>query len=291
MLTLGQATLEKIVDIDPFSLPIDFILPDADLDELRRLDPGLAPDHVDFATGTLLLGVHSFLLRTGTLNILIDSCVGEDKERPRRRDWHRRKDTGFLRALAGAGLRPDDIDIVMCTHLHADHVGWNTRLDNGRWVPTFPRARYVIGRAELEHWQTMEREEPGIHNHGAFTDSVLPILEHELCEPVDDGFELFDGALIVPLAGHSPGQIGLDLHYGPNAHALFCGDAFHSPVQVYRPDWSSRFCADSELAAGLRRALCERSAGDGTLLLPAHVRGAHGMRVLSDGTRHRPQMV
>ncbi|WP_206026897.1 MBL fold metallo-hydrolase [Jiella endophytica] len=291
MLNLGAATLEKIVDIDPFVLPADLLLPGCDLRELANHADLLAPDHVDFAAPAILLSLHSFVLRIAGRIVLIDSCVGEDKPRPRRADWHQRKGTGYLDRLGAAGLTPADVDIVLCTHLHADHVGWNTKREDGRWVPTFPNARYVIGRRELDHWEAAEREAPGSHNHGAFADSVLPVIEAGLVERVDDGVSLFSGAEIVPLAGHSPGQIGLDLRSRDGHHALFCGDAIHSPVQVFRPHWSSRFCFDKAAAGRLRQSLLERAAEDDTLLLPAHLRGACGMRIVPDRDGFRPLMV
>jgi len=275
---LGQAELHRIIDIDPFPIVMDFLIPDALIGEMQAHADVLAPDHVDFQAGTVLLGLQSYVLKAGGLNVLIDACVGEHKERPIRPDWHRRSDTGYLAALARAGLRPEDIDVVLCTHLHADHVGWNTRLENGRWVPTFPRARYLIGVAELAHWQEEERIDPGRHNHGAYADSVLPVVEAGLVDVVEGGFSLGPGMRIVPLPGHSPGQIGLDLDCGADGHALFCGDAFHSPVQVYRPHWSSRFCADPVAAARMRVELLEQSQAEGTMLIPAHIRNATGLR-------------
>jgi glyoxylase-like metal-dependent hydrolase (beta-lactamase superfamily II) len=291
MLKLGTATLRKLIDLDPFVLPLDFLLPGAEIARLEHERALLAPDHIDFAGSNVLLGVHSFLLQAGELNMLIDTCVGEHKERPRRPEWHRRKAGGYLAALAGAGLRPEDIDLVFCTHLHADHVGWNTCLEGGRWVPTFPNARYVIGRKELSHWQAEEAAAPGSHNHGAYADSVLPIVESGLCETVEDGFELASGMEVVPLFGHSPGQIGLDMDCRDGTHALICGDAFHSPAQVFRPGWSSRFCHDGDAATRLRLELLERSAEDGALLLPAHIRNVHGMRILRHGAGFRPELI
>jgi glyoxylase-like metal-dependent hydrolase (beta-lactamase superfamily II) len=288
---LGNATLHRIIDLDPFVLPIDFLLPAADLAELESEATVLAPHHVDYDAGNILLGVQSFVLQVNGLNILIDACIGENKERPRRPDWHRRTDSGYLEALAIAGLRPEDIDIVLCTHLHADHVGWNTRLDNGRWVPTFPRARYLIGTTELSHWREEERVAPDTHNHGAYIDSVLPVIEAGLTETVDDGFELSAGLSVVPLPGHSPGQIGLDLTYGADEHVLFCGDAIHSPVQVYKPLWSSRFCSDPVEASQTRINLLERSADQGTLIVPSHIRHAHGLRADRCGCGFRPVLV
>nr|WP_174803034.1 MBL fold metallo-hydrolase [Martelella limonii] len=287
---LGGGYLEKIVDLDPFVLPFDLILPGRDPNALLPHADLLSPDHVDFEGGNLLLSLHSFLLKIGGLTILIDTCVGEHKPRPRRADWNARTDTAYLAGLAAAGVRPEDVDIVMCTHLHADHVGWNTRLEGGRWVPTFPKARYLIGAAELAHWQAEEARAPGAANHGAYTDSVLPVIEAGLVERVEDGFSLGRGMAITGLAGHAPGQIGLDLDCGNGSHAHFCGDAFHSPVQVYHPDWSSRFCHDPALAAALRTRLLAEAAENDTLLLPAHLRNAFGMRIRRAGAGFRPAL-
>lgn len=288
MLALGAATLDRIVDIDPFEIAAEVILPGRDLQSLRHEAALLSPDHVNFDTGTLLLGLHSFLLRVGGLTVLIDTCVGEHKPRPRRSEWHDRTATGYLRRLARAGVAPEDVDVVLCTHLHADHVGWNTRTENGRWEPTFPRARYLIGRAELDHWQAAEEGQPGQLNHGAFTDSVQPILDAGLAEQVEDGFALASGARITGLAGHAPGQIGLTLDCGAAGRALFCGDALHSPVHVFRPDWSTAFCHDPAAAARTRARLLDDAAEDGALILPAHLRNAWGLRIRRDGDGFRP---
>ncbi len=282
MLTLGSATIEKITDIDPFVLPASLLLPGHDVSELRGEAASLSPLHVDFQAETLLLGLHSFLLRTAGLNILIDSCVGEHKQRPRRADWHQRSATGYLARLAKAGVTPDDIDVVMCTHLHADHIGWNTRLENGRWVPTFPNARYLVGATELAHWLSEEGTQPGTHNHGAFADSVLPLLEAQLVEDVSEGFSLATGLNIFACPGHSPGQIGLDLDCGVAGRARFCGDALHSPVHVFRPDWSTAFCHDPQQAALTRKRLLAQAADEDVVLLPAHQRGAMAMRIHRD---------
>ncbi len=288
---LGNATLNRIIDLDPFALGLSFLFPAADIDQLRPHADQLAPDHVDFETGNLLLGVQSFVLRIGGLTILIDSCVGEDKQRPRRQDWHLRTRTNYMAALAAAGVTPEAVDIVLCTHLHADHVGWNTRLENGRWVPTFARARYMIGRTELAHWQDEERQAPGTANHGAYADSILPVLQAGQIETVDEGFELTRGLSVLALPGHSPGQVGLDLSYGEGRHALFCGDAIHSPVQVFKPEWSSAFCSDPAQAVSSRIGLLDRSADEGSLIIPSHIRNAMGFNIERCGCNYRPAFV
>jgi glyoxylase-like metal-dependent hydrolase (beta-lactamase superfamily II) len=288
MYDLGPATMHRIVDLDPFVLPLNFLFPDADIAMIRDAEPVLAPNHVDYDQGLVLLSIQSLLLRTATLNILIDTCVGEHKRRPRRPEWHERAGCAFLERLGAAGVGPEQIDAVLCTHLHADHVGWNTRLSNGRWVPTFPKARYLIGRYELAYWQDREAAEPGKHNHGSYADSVLPIVEAGQCETVDDGFVVARGMTLLPLPGHSPGQMGLCLDCGAGNEVYFCGDAIHSPVQVFQPQWASAFCSDPAEAIRQRRMLLDRAADANSLIVPTHMREALGMRIKRRGSGYFP---
>ena len=284
-LSIGGVTVHRVVDMDPFALPLNFILPRAErraLDEERALLEG----HVDFASNDILLAVQSHLVRAGGLNILVDTCVGEMKPRPRRAEWDRRAASGYIGRLAAAGCRPEDVDVVLCTHLHVDHVGWNTQLRDGRWVPTFPKARYVMGRADLDHWTAEFARDPSV-NHGSFADSVLPVIAAGQAEPVDPGHVVADGASILPLPGHTPGQVGLDVATAGGTRLIVCGDAIHSPVQVLRPEWSSAFCSDPAQAAATRTELLERAVSDDVVLIPAHLR-ASGMRVRRLGGRFRP---
>jgi glyoxylase-like metal-dependent hydrolase (beta-lactamase superfamily II) len=282
MFTFGSARMTTISDLDPFALPVDLLFPGKNVETLRPQEAELAPHHVDFDSGSILLGVQSHLLQVGGLNVLIDTCIGEHKSRPRRADWHARAATGYLERLARAGLRPEDIDIVLCTHLHADHVGWNTQVIGGRWVPTFPNARYLIGRDEFAHWRAEEEQAPGQHNHGSFVDSVMPVVEDGRAEFVDEGFSLASGLDLMALPGHSRGQLGLCLCQRER-RAIFCADAIHTPVQVFHPDWTSRFCSDPELAISTRRALLEQAATRQDLLIPAHLRHFAAMQVRRDG--------
>jgi glyoxylase-like metal-dependent hydrolase (beta-lactamase superfamily II) len=273
----GATTVHRVIDIDPAAFAINVLFPAASLDELQPYAAALANGHLDFAAGNALLAMQSHLVRFAGKTILIDACIGEHKSRPLRPHWNQRADTRYLANLAAAGCAPADIDIVMCTHLHADHVGWNTRLQSGQWVPTFPNARYLMSQREIDQRAQEAAANPQA-NHGSYQDSVLPILERGMAKTVKAGDEIAEGAAIIDLAGHAPGQIGLDLIAGPGARAVFCGDAIHSPLQVYRPEWSSAFCFDAAHAARTRRSLLERAAGEDLLLMPAHLRGT-GMRI------------
>jgi len=229
----------------------------------------LAPSHYDPASGMLKLSVHSWLIRIGGKTILIDTCVGNHKPRPKRPLWHM-METRYLERLAAAGVRPEEIALVMCTYLHMDHVGWNTRLDNGRWVPTFPNARYVFSRADYEHYLALEREpqnRPAVH--GAFRDSVVPVVEAGLADMVSGPRAIDEHLTIEPRPGHTPGTVAIRLD-SRGAGAVFCGDILHHGIQVYHPTWNSFACADATLARRSRRAVLEHCAGTGALLMPAH---------------------
>ena len=271
-LTLGKTTVHRVIDLDPFAIPIANIFPNATLAQLDDATQVLAERHVDFATGKILLVIQSHLVRFAGKTILIDACVGEHKSRPLRPEWNLRTGTKYLANLAAAGCTPEDIDIVMCTHLHADHLGWNTRLQSGRWVPTFSNARYVMTQREIDQRAQDAAQSPQA-NHGSYQDSVLPVIEAGLVKTVNIGDEIVDGAKIIDLAGHSPGQIGLDLAADGQSRLIFCGDAIHSPVQVFHPEWSSAFCFDPAQAMQTRRMLLERAVGEGLRLMPAHLRG------------------
>jgi glyoxylase-like metal-dependent hydrolase (beta-lactamase superfamily II) len=276
-LTLGKITVHRVIDLDPFAIPIANIFPGATPAQLNPAAHMLADQHFDFATGKVLLVIQSHLVRFAGKTILIDACVGEHKSRPLRPEWNLRTGTQYLANLAAAGCTPDDIDIVMCTHLHADHLGWNTRLESGRWVPTFRNARYVMTQRDIDQRAQDAAQSPQA-NHGSYQDSVLPVLDAGLVKVAKAGDEIADGAKIIDLAGHSPGQIGLDLAADAGSKLVFCGDAIHSPVQVFHPEWFSGFCFDGQQAVRTRRSLLERAVAEGLRLMPAHLRGT-SMRV------------
>ncbi|MEK9776966.1 MAG: MBL fold metallo-hydrolase [Quisquiliibacterium sp.] len=192
-----------------------------------------------------------------------------------RAHWHL-KDDPYLQRMRAAGIAPEDIDFVMCTHLHADHVGWNTRLEDGRWVPTFPNAQYVFGRTEYEHWLASPFPNPIMRT--AFNDSVLPVVEAGRAMMIDEG-EQIDPALSVQMApGHTPGNLCIYLN-GDGDRAVFAGDVIHHPIQVWFPEWSTVACTDPIASAASRRKVLEYCADRGALLLPAHFAAPHGGRV------------
>jgi len=240
----------------------------------------MEPLHYDAASGRIALSMHSWLVRTPRSTILIDGCVGNDKDRPTRPAWHH-LDIPYLERLAQLGVAPEQVDYVMCTHLHADHVGWNTRLLDGRWVPTFPNAKYVISRKDHDDWveRLAAAGEAKGHHMQSFVDSVLPVVEAGQALLVDDGFEL-DGALTVePAPGHTPHHVAIWLRSGAS-RGVFTGDVIHHPIQVYHPQWSCMGCEDPDVATATRLRVLHDCAEHGALLLPGHFMAPHAARIV-----------
>lgn len=209
--TLGEFRIDRVVESEGAFAPASMLMPGFDPAVLAaaQADDWLRPQFLT-ADDSLVMSFQSFVIRTGRLTVLVDGCVGNDKERPNRESWHRRQSSAYLDQLAALGLSPADIDVVLCTHLHADHVGWNTVLRDGRWVPTFPRARYLFSRAEYEFWERAHREALATGgpatNHGSFADSVLPVMEAGRAELVGAGHDVCAGLRIDAAPGHTPGN-------------------------------------------------------------------------------------
>jgi glyoxylase-like metal-dependent hydrolase (beta-lactamase superfamily II) len=178
--------------------------------------------------------------------------------------------TPYLARLKAAGVTPEQIDMVMCTHLHVDHVGWNTQLENGRWVPTFKNAKYVWSQEDFDFYAALDKDpEKGPANGGSFRDSVLPVVEAGMAQMMKGGGQLDENLKITPAPGHTPGTIRIE-YESQGEKALFCGDILHHALQVYHPEWNSFACLDQDNARTSRRAAIEHCAGTGALLMPCH---------------------
>jgi glyoxylase-like metal-dependent hydrolase (beta-lactamase superfamily II) len=217
------------------------------------------------ATGEIVLCFQSYVVRTPHHTILVDGCFGNDKTLPRRPDWHRSKSPAFMAAFVAAGLRVEDIDIVMCTHLHADHVGWNTRLDNGAWTPTFPRARYLLSATELAFWEARHAEEALPY----MTESVLPVIAAGRADLVSSAHEIGEHVRLLPTPGHTPDHFAVRLGRGQD-RAVLTGDLIHSPLQLRFPELAMRADFDPAQASATRRSFLERYADTPTLCCTAH---------------------
>jgi glyoxylase-like metal-dependent hydrolase (beta-lactamase superfamily II) len=229
--------------------------------------------------------VQSFVVKTPHHNILIDSCVGNHKPRPTRPFWHMMNSDRFETSLAAAGLGVADIDYVMCTHLHVDHVGWNTRLENGRWVPTFPKARYVMADRELAYWTQREKDDPTAAPW--ITDSVLPIVAANRAQVVTSEFTLDESLQFMPTPGHTIDHFSV-LVGRPGTDALITGDMIHSPLQGKYPELGMRADYDSKQAGMTRRRIFDRFCDADTRLCVTHFPAAQSIarvRRWDDGYR------
>jgi glyoxylase-like metal-dependent hydrolase (beta-lactamase superfamily II) len=278
-LEIGNFHISKIIESVEPAFEMSFLLPGSNTEVVKEHSDWLFPNYIDADSGILILSFHSYLVRTPNYNILVDSCVGNDKERPGFPDMHR-LNTDYLRKLQSAGVAPEEIDFVMCTHLHPDHVGWNTRMEDGRWVPTFPNARYLFGKTEFEAWEKYHKEIAGTADDTvpppvstvlslSFNDSVLPIIEANRAIMIEDGHEVEDGFSVESAPGHAPGNFVFNLE-SKSDRGMLSGDLLHHPLQLVHPGWSSFFCADPLLSAQTRRQILERIADTNTVLMPAH---------------------
>jgi len=269
-LKIGDIQIDRLVESDGPFVDADFLLPELDPALLNAHKDWLYPLFVEPVSNKIIMSFHSLIIRSPRVTILVDCCVGNDKHRPQRPGWHK-LNTPWLEKLAQLDLQPEDIDFVLCTHLHADHVGWNTRLVDGRWVPTFPNARYIFGKQEYQYWQEAEQQHSGELplNHGCFADSVLPIIESGQSVLVNNDHQLEAGIWLEPAPGHTPGNVIVHVKVGEQ-HAILTGDVMHSAVQLANPDLSSRFCLDAERSRESRKKLIDSYAGTPVIMLPAH---------------------
>lgn len=280
MITLGDFQVDRAVEYEgPFIRPEDFLI-GYDPAVLDRNRDWLGHT-IDPTTGEMRMSFHSFVLRTGRHTILIDTCMGNGKERPLRPIGHHRN-TNFLGELAARGVRPEEVDFVMCTHLHWDHVGWNTTLQDGRWAPTFPNARYVMARTEFEHRDALHASGDRSMHSLAFADSIQPLVRAERALVVDDDHELESGVWLQACPGHTPGNVVINVE-SRGARGVFSGDVLHSPLQLACPDLSSVACHDRNLSFTSRRRFIEQHADTGNLVMPAHFLAPSAGRIVRHG--------
>lgn len=276
--TVGDLAIHRIIEQEASFLPALDMLPQLTPEVLGENRAWMKKIKALDDSDVLILCFQSYLIRTPHHTILVDTCIGNHKPRPNRPNWHQKTDDTYLRALAAAGVSVGDIDFVMCTHLHPDHVGWNTRLENGRWVPTFPNARYVFGKAEFEHW-TAQNAKAEV---APFADSVLPVVEADKAEIVSTDFAIGDHLRILPTPGHTPGHVALAFGKGKD-HAVCSGDLIHSPLQALYPELSPKFDVDPTQAAVTRRSFLERYCDTDTLCCTAHFPSPSAGRIRRKG--------
>lgn len=258
---LGEIGIDRIVEEErALFLPSDFFdeATEAAVDPHRAW---LVPKALDPVTGRMVLPVQSYLVRTRHHTILIDTCIGCRKSNTNVPEWHDKRDDTWLKNLAAAGVGPDEIDYVFCTHLHLDHCGWNTRLVDGRWVPTFPNAKYILARDEV----AASEAENGV----VFRENVQPILEAKRAVLVDLDYALDDEVWLEPATGHTVGHVAVNLRSG-SRRAVMSGDMLHSPLQLGEPDWSPNFDHDMAQSRATRKRFLDTHCETDTLVLTAH---------------------
>jgi len=267
---IGDIRIDRLVESEGAFADANFLFPDIDPSLLETHAHWLMPTFVAPETLKIIMSFHSLVIRSPRSTILVDCCVGNNKHRPARPEWDQ-LNTSWLEKLAKLGLQPHDIDYVLCTHLHADHVGWNTRLVNGQWVPTFPQAKYIFAKLEYQYWKQACQNHTGDEplNHGSFADSVLPIIEAGKAVLVDHDYQLEPGIWLEPAPGHTPGNVIVHVKSG-DQHAVLTGDVMHSAIQLANPELSSRFCSDAQRARVSRIKLIDTYADTPVIMMPAH---------------------
>jgi len=260
----GDATIHRIIEMECGITPAREFLPNLTQEVLDANRSWMHPAALD-SQDRLVLCFQSYVVQTGGKNILVDSCIGNDKERPLRPIWNKKKDNAFIGGLAAAGLTVNDIDFVLCTHLHVDHIGWNTRLENGRWVPTFPNARYIFSKTELDFW--VEAAKKG--DQPQIVDSVIPIVEAKACDLVTSDHALSDLVTLVPTPGHTIDHYAVTIGKG-GKDAVFTGDLIHTPLQALHTELCFRMDYNPAQSAATRRKFLETYCDTSTLCCFAH---------------------
>tara|TARA_B100000886_G_scaffold247982_1_gene174602 strand:- start:552 stop:1430 length:879 start_codon:yes stop_codon:yes gene_type:complete len=288
MYRLGELEIHRAIESEVPIFDTFTFFPDATREVVEANKDWLMPRYIDPETIEVILCIQSYVIKTSHHTILVDTCVGNHKSRPARPSWHM-QNAPFIEELASVGVHPEEVDFVLCTHLHVDHVGWNTKLLDGRWVPTFPNAKYIFSRNEFELWAARYEKGETVPVPLVYEDSVLPIVEAGQAIIVEDTHQIDDGMWLEPAPGHTPGHVMLNLKSGEET-ALMSGDVIHHPLQLIRPDWSSRACEDPHLSAVSRTKMLERVADTNTLLCPAHFGSptmGHVISHATDGFRYR----
>ncbi len=281
---IGNATIEKVEEICGPGFKPARMFPKFDQEAFDAQKSWMVPEHVQEGSDRLIGSVHTWVVKTPRHTILIDTCLGNHKDR-HNPGWNK-LNTPFLERLEACGCHPDSVDFVMCTHLHVDHVGWNTKLENGRWVPTFKNAKYLFAKREYVHWETEHKTKGLETNGGSFDDSVLPVVEAGNAVMIESDHQPDPLLTIRDYPGHTPGSIAINLK-DQGKQACFSGDIMHHPIQVYHPDWSSQFCWDQAMSAVSRRKLLEDCVESNALLCPAHFPGANAGYVKPEGNSFR----
>jgi glyoxylase-like metal-dependent hydrolase (beta-lactamase superfamily II) len=282
VLDLGNVTVSRLEESYGPGFPATMLMPSFETGVREEFGPDTIAQFVDPETDAALLSIHTWVIRTPQKTILVDTCNGNHKTRnmPDMANLN----TDWLERLVASGIRPEEVDAVVCTHIHLDHVGWNTTLSGSEWVPTFPNARYYLNKTEYDFWNPQTHDQTGLDfNAYVFDDSIRPVFDREQVELWEgDGCQVDDQLTLELRPGHTPGH-AVGWLTGSSGTACLSGDSMHSAVQVYRPDWNSGFCLDAEESKATRRKLLEDCVERNAVLMPAHFSAPHAFRVKPRG--------
>lgn len=278
--TFGDVTITRIVEVNEHVDPITMLSTDADAETVKRYD-WLVP-HFATPEGLMKISFQAFAMKTPEKTIVIDTCIGADRQREF--EIFTNMQTSYLEDLAEAGYDPDAVDIVLCTHLHFDHVGWNTKLENGRWVPTFPNARYLFGKKEHAHWQAVR--ETGAPHMEHFDDAIDPVFEAGLVDLIETPYQVCDGVSLFPTPGHTPDHVSV-LVSTPEQEIVITGDLMHHPLQLAEPQLRVNADSDKDQGVATRRAFCERFENKAAFVIGSHFCEPTGGYIIRDKTNWR----
>lgn len=289
---IGDVKVTRVVELVNVRLP-NFVFLDLTPEAVSEQE-WLCPHHAREG-GLLVSHTQSFIVDDGEIRIIVDTCVGNHK--PRRNSAWNDLNLPFLDRLCEAGYPPESIDLVLCTHMHVDHVGWNTRMSGGRWVPTFPGARYLFARSEWKHWTaeasadingdvTQHVAQNILEARAVYADSVQPIVDAGLDVLVDPFQQLTPHVWLEPTPGHTPGHVSVHIR-SRGQHAVITGDMMHHPIQCTLPDTSSTFDFDMVQARATRREFLKRHADGPSLVFGTHFAGPTGGKIVSHGDTWR----
>lgn len=260
MWNVGDVRVTEVAELTTTSAA-HWLFPDATAERIMEL--GWMQPHYATPEGKVHMTIRALIVEDGDRRILIDTCLGNDKERPVPA-WNMRSGP-FLDDLTAAGFAPETIDTVLCTHLHVDHVGWNTRLVDGRWVPTFPNARYLFADVEWEHWQRDDADMDQV----LLNDSIQPVIDAGLVDLVSVDAQLSEHLRLVPTPGHTPGHVSVAIEHAEQ-QAIITGDLSHMVCQAAHPEWGSSFDVDPAKAEATRRGFFANHADTDVLVLGTH---------------------
>ena len=265
--TFGDIIVQRVVEFEAPLFPLSLLFPSSTSGTIDDLGDELEPGFFDPQSNQLILAFNTYIVQTSHHTILVDTCGGNDKHRPLKPRYHMKK-WPYLENLLASGITPEDVDYVLCTHLHVDHVGWNTKLLDSRWTPTFPNAEYLFVRDEWEYWQNQYQTD-AFTDDPYYTDSILPIIAAGQAVFIEKDYAFEKNIWLDPTPGHTPGHVCLHISAG-DAEAVISGDIMHHPLQCAKPDWNSCFCVYPGQARRTRRAFIDRYANTDTLIMPSH---------------------